>query len=101
MNSTVMLVTIAILIIGYPFFLYYKLSSFKRQLSASSEELEALLKQHKNEASEELAESIHRKRREYNRVVRVNNHKLNSKLGNFLAKKYDFSTQDFFEFQGR
>jgi hypothetical protein len=96
-----MIVTIAILIIGYPFFLYFKLNSFKTKLYASCQELEALLKEHNNEASEELAESIHRKRRAYNAVVRANNHKVDSKLGRFLAKRYDFSTQDFFEFQGR
>jgi hypothetical protein len=96
-----MIVTIAILVISYPFFLYFKLTSFKQKLSALGEELASLVQKHNHEASEELAENIHRKRRDYNRIVRVNNHKLSSRLGKFMAKQYDFSTQDFFEFQGR
>lgn len=101
MNSTVMIVTIAILIIFYPFFLYFKLNSFKKQLFTLKQELEGFLKEHNTKASEELAEDIHKKRRVYNRIVRVNNHKLDSRLGKFLAKKYDFNTEEFFEFQGR
>jgi len=95
------IITIAILIIGYPFFLYFKLNSFKQKLSGLGKELDTLVKEHNNEASEELAEKIHGKRRAYNRIVRVNNHKLNSRLGKFMATKYDFKTADFFEFQGR
>ncbi len=96
-----MLITLAILIMAYPFFLHYQLSSFKKQLHNTWEEIEKLLKNYENESTEEVAQKIHTKRRAYNTLVRGNNHKLESKLAKFLAKKYDFKTADFFEFQGR
>jgi hypothetical protein len=101
MNTTTMLIILAILIIGYPFFLHYKLNSFKKQLTRSWAEIEKLLIAYENEPLDELAQKIHKKRRAYNTLVRGNNHKLQSKLAKFLAKKYDFETTKFFEFQGR
>ena len=101
MNSTIMIISIAILIILYPFFLYFKLSSFKKKLNDSQEELNELLEQHHNDSSDKLAEDIHTKRRAYNQVVRVNNHTLDSRLGRLLAKKYHFEEKDSFTFQGR
>ncbi|CAA6800574.1 MAG: Unknown protein [uncultured Sulfurovum sp.] len=101
MSSTAMLMSIVILIILYPFFLYFKLNSFKHKLSVLLKELDTNVEKHKHNASEELAEKIHHKRRAYNTVVRAYNHTLDSKLGKFLAKKYNFSTQKSFEFQGR
>lgn len=101
MNSTLMMISIAILVILYPFFLYYTLNSLQNKLSDNIKELEKLLKKYKNEDSTELSEEIHKKRRAYNTIVRVNNHKLDSMLGKLLAKKYDFKRKGFFKFQGR
>lgn len=100
-QTTVMIIIIILLMIIYPFLLHFKLNSFKHQLDASWKELNKLLEKHKHEVSEELAEEIHKKRRTYNALVRVNNHKLESTLGKFLAKKYDFRSREIFKFQGR
>jgi len=101
MNSTTMLITIAILIVLYPFVLYFQLNSFKQKLNLLGQEIEVLLKRYGIKASEKLEEEIHIKRRAYNALVRANNHKLKSKLSQLLAKKYNFESKKIFEFQGR
>ena len=101
MNSITMIITIAILIVLYPFVLYFQLNSFKQKLNLLGQEIETLLKRYELEASEKLEERIHIKRRAYNALVRANNHKLESKLSQLLAKKYNFESKQPFKFQGR
>jgi len=101
MNSSTMLISLTILILLYPFLLRFQLNSFKEKLELLWKEITQLLEKNTKASSDELKEQIHIKRREYNALVRANNHKLDSKLARFLARKYNFTNRDLFEFENR
>ena len=96
MNTTTLLIVIIILIALYPFIVYYQLKTLKQKLDTQWSQIEKLLK-----AEPQNAERIHIERRAFNKLVRENNHKLASSLAQFIARKYDFTEREFFEFQGR
>jgi hypothetical protein len=96
-----MIIVIIILILIYPFLLHFQLNTFKKKLTVAWQEIASLLENYKNTPSDEVAEKIHQKRRAYNALVRANNHKLNSNIAQFLAKKYNFVEKELFKFQGR
>ena len=101
MNTSTMLTAIVILILLYPFALYFQLKGFETKLDTQWEKIKKLLEKEKTSTSEELVESIHIERRAYNATVRANNNKLSSTLAQFMAKKYGFKKRELFEFQGR
>jgi len=97
MNTTTILTAIAVLILLYPFIVYYQLNTLEKKIDKEWSEIEELLKEEKEKNSDE----IHRRRRVYNTLVRENNHRLSSFIARLMSKKYGFKSREFFEFQGR
>lgn len=98
MNSTTMLLTLTVIIIGYPFYVYYNLKQLKKALEQHWGKIETLVKKYHENKSKEAIEAIHRERRAYNSLVRKNNHVLEKSVGKLIAKKYGFSVKEQFEF---
>ena len=97
MNTTTILTAIAVLIVLYPFIVYYQLKTLEKKINKEWSEIEVLLKEEK----EKNIDKIHQKRRIYNTLVRENNHRLSSFMAQLMTKKYNFKNREFFEFQGR
>ena len=99
MNINTLLISIFILIIAYPFTVYFKLKSLNKKLIHHWGNIENLLKQYKDNSSEETLKDIDRERRAYNSFVRANDHKLDSTVGQFIANKYGFEKKEHFDFR--
>lgn len=100
MNTSTLLISISILIIAYPFSVYFKLKNLDKSLSYHWENIEALLEQYKANSTEETLKKLDHERRVYNSLVRANDHKLNSSIGQFIAKRYGFEKKEHFNFKG-
>ena len=99
MNTNTLLISIFILIIAYPFTIYFKLKSLNKNLTQHWENIENLLEQYKANSSKETLKDLDRERRAYNAFVRANDHKLSSTIGRFIAKKYGFDKKEHFDFK--
>jgi hypothetical protein len=99
MNTTTFLLSLAIIIIFYPFSIYFKLKSLSKKLICHQKRIEDLVKEYKISNKEEVLGNLDRERRAYNAFVRANNHKLDSILGKFIANKYGFEKKEHFEFK--
>ncbi len=100
MNIDIFLMSIFILIIAYPFSIYFKLKSLNKKLTYHWEKIESLVKQYKTNPLEETKQSLNHERRAYNSFVRANDHKLDSIIGKFMANKYGFEKKEHFDFKG-
>ena len=99
MNTNTLLISILILIIAYPFIVYFKLKNLNKNLIYHWGNIENLLEQYKAHSSKETLKNLDRERRAYNALVRANDHKLDSSLGQFIANKYGFEKKEHFDFK--
>ena len=99
MNITTISISILLLIIIYPFIVYYQLKSFQTEMIQHLAKLEQLITKYKDNDTKENLQKIDFERRAYNRVIRANNNKLESTVGKILAKKHGFKSRENFEFK--
>ena len=100
MSTNTLLISIFILIILYPFSVYFKLKNLNKNLIYHWGNIENLLEQYKNNASEKTLKNLDNERRAYNALVRANDHKLDSTIGKFISQKYGFEKKEHFDFKG-
>lgn len=98
MNINTFLISMVILIIAYPFTVYFKLKSLNTKLEHHWEKIENLVQEYKTTTSKEVLVNLAHERRAYNALVRANDHKLDSTVGRFIANKYGFEKKEHFEF---
>lgn len=98
MTTNTLLISLIILIVAYPFSVYFKLKSFNKSLTKHWINIEKLISQYESNPSEEFLQNLNRERRVYNSFVRANDNKLDSSLARFIAKKYGFKRKDHFKY---
>jgi len=99
MNTDTFLISVVILIIAYPFTVYFKLKSLNTKLKYHWEKIENLVNDYRVTTSKEVLVNLDRERRTYNAFVRANDHKLDSTLGKLIANKYGFERKEHFSFK--
>ena len=99
MDINTFLISIVILIIAYPFTVYFKLKSLSTKLEHHGEKIEKLVQEYKTTTSKEVLANLDRERRAYNALVRANDHKLDSTLGKLIANHYAFERKEYFNFK--
>ena len=99
MDTNTFLISILILIIAYPFTVYFKLKSLSTKLEHHWEKIKNLVQEYKTTTSKEVIANLDRERRTYNALVRANDHKLNSTIGKLIANKYGFERKEHFSFK--
>ena len=99
MNTDTFLISVVILIIAYPFTVYFKLKSLNTKLKYHWEKIENLVNDYRATTSKEVLANLDRERRAYNALVRANEHKLDSTLGKLIANKYGFERKEYFNFK--
>ena len=99
MDTNTFLISVVILIIAYPFIVYFKLKSLNTKLKYHWEKIENLVNDYRATTSKEVLANLDRERRTYNALVRANDHKLNSTLGKLIANHYAFERKEYLNFK--